>query len=113
MCNVPTVVRATEVRIGAPSIQWPMVAAALRFCVVTTFYPPYNFGGDGIYAHRLANALARRGHRVSVIHSPSAYELLARRIVELARGGERDHDRLVAAALAQRPHGLRLVTDNG
>jgi hypothetical protein len=23
--------------------------AALRFCIVTTFYPPYNFGGDGIY----------------------------------------------------------------
>jgi len=50
---------------------------ALGFCVVSTFYPPYNFGGDGIYAHRLANALARRGHRVTVIHSPSAYELLA------------------------------------
>ena len=50
---------------------------ALRFCLITTFYPPYNFGGDGIYAHRLANALARRGHRVTVIHSPSAYELLA------------------------------------
>ena len=47
----------------------------LRFCIVTTFYPPYNFGGDGIYAHRLANALARRGHRVTVLHSPSAYEL--------------------------------------
>ncbi len=50
---------------------------ALRFCVVSTFYPPYNFGGDGIYAHRLSNALAQRGHRVTVIHSPSAYELLA------------------------------------
>lgn len=44
---------------------------------MSTFYPPYNFGGDGIYAHRLVNALARRGHRVTVIHSPSAYELLA------------------------------------
>ena len=50
---------------------------ALEFCIVSTFYPPYNFGGDGIYAHRLANALARRNHRVTVIHSPSAYELLA------------------------------------
>ncbi|HZI83567.1 MAG TPA: glycosyltransferase family 4 protein [Casimicrobiaceae bacterium] len=54
-----------------------MVDDALRFCLVGTFYPPYNFGGDGIYAHRLANALAQRGHRVTVIHSPSAYELLA------------------------------------
>jgi len=49
----------------------------LRFCIVTTFYPPYNFGGDGIYAHRLANGLARRGHEVTVLHSPSAYEALA------------------------------------
>ncbi|MBI4516685.1 MAG: glycosyltransferase [Deltaproteobacteria bacterium] len=51
----------------------------LRFCLVTTFYPPYNFGGDGVYAHRLANGLARRGHQVTVLHSPSAYELLAGR----------------------------------
>jgi len=51
----------------------------LRFCIVTTFYPPYNFGGDGIYAHRLANGLARRGHQVTVLHSPSAYEMSAGR----------------------------------
>ena len=50
---------------------------ALRFCIVSTFYPPYSFGGDGIYSHRLANGLAKRGHKVTVIHSPSAYELLA------------------------------------
>ena len=49
----------------------------LRFCLVTTFYPPYNFGGDGIYAHRLANGLARLGHDVTVLHSPTAYEMLA------------------------------------
>jgi glycosyltransferase involved in cell wall biosynthesis len=51
---------------------------ALRFCIVTTFYPPYNFGGDGIYAHRLANGLARLGHQVTVLHSPSAYTMLSR-----------------------------------
>ncbi len=49
----------------------------MRLCIVTTFYPPYNFGGDGIYAHRLANGLAQRGHEVTVLHSPSAYEALA------------------------------------
>ncbi len=49
----------------------------LRFCLVSTFYPPYNFGGDGIYAHRLANGLARLGHQVTVLHSPTAYEMLA------------------------------------
>ena len=27
---------------------------ALRFCLVTTFYPPYHFGGDAIFVHRLA-----------------------------------------------------------
>jgi hypothetical protein len=35
--------------------------------MVTTFYPPYNFGGDGIYVHALSNELARRG-QVDVIH---------------------------------------------
>jgi glycosyltransferase involved in cell wall biosynthesis len=49
----------------------------LRFCLVSTFYPPYNFGGDGVYAHRLANGLARLGHQVTVLHSPTAYEMLA------------------------------------
>ncbi|MCK6554752.1 glycosyltransferase family 4 protein [Candidatus Binatia bacterium] len=58
-----------------------MPDSPLRICLVSTFYPPYNFGGDGIYAHRLANGLARRGHSVTVLHSPSAYEMLAGRRV--------------------------------
>ncbi len=49
----------------------------LKFCLVSTFYPPYNFGGDGIYAHRLANGLARLGHHVTVLHSPTAYVMAA------------------------------------
>ncbi|WP_411281024.1 glycosyltransferase family 4 protein [Gemmatimonas sp.] len=44
-----------------------------RFCFVTTFYPPYHFGGDGVFVYRLAEALAARGHRVDVIHSIDAY----------------------------------------
>ena len=40
----------------------------MKFCMVTTFYPPYNFGGDGIFVYRLSNELARRGHRVDVVH---------------------------------------------
>jgi glycosyltransferase involved in cell wall biosynthesis len=51
----------------------------LRFCMITTFYPPYNFGGDGVFVHRLSNELARRGHDVDVIHCTDSYRLLARR----------------------------------
>lgn len=40
----------------------------MKFCMVTTFYPPFNFGGDGIFVYRLSNELARRGHRVDVVH---------------------------------------------
>jgi glycosyltransferase involved in cell wall biosynthesis len=47
--------------------------------MITTFYPPYNFGGDGIYVHGLANALARRGHRIDVIHCRDAYHSLTGR----------------------------------
>ena len=25
---------------------------AMKFCMVTTFYPPYNFGGDGLFIQR-------------------------------------------------------------
>ena len=30
----------------------------LRVAVVTTFYPPCNFGGDGIYIRNLVHSLA-------------------------------------------------------
>lgn len=48
----------------------------LRFTLVTTFYPPFNFGGDGIHVARLADGLAQRGHRVQVVHAPDAFSLL-------------------------------------
>jgi len=47
--------------------------------MITTFYPPYNFGGDGIFVYQLSNELARRGHYVDVIHCIDAYHLLAGR----------------------------------
>jgi glycosyltransferase involved in cell wall biosynthesis len=53
-----------------------MAERSLSFCMVTTFYPPYHFGGDAVYVYRLANELARRGHRVTVVHSADAYRLL-------------------------------------
>src|SRR5262245_29088573 len=51
--------------------------SGLRFAMVTTFYPPYNFGGDGMGVLRLSRALVRRGHHVTVIHDADAYEVLA------------------------------------
>lgn len=49
----------------------------MRFCMVTTFYPPYNFGGDGIFVHQLSNELAKRGHHVEVVHCRDAYQFLS------------------------------------
>src|SRR6266513_1460747 len=43
--------------------------------MVTTFYPPYHFGGDGVSVYRLSEALAERGHSVDVIHSVDAFRL--------------------------------------
>ena len=50
--------------------------SALRFLMVTTFYPPYNFGGDGIGIQRLSRGLVKRGHQVTVLHDADAYNLL-------------------------------------
>lgn len=50
--------------------------SSLRFCMVATFYPPFNFGGDGIGLQRLARALVQRGHEVTVIHDVDAYKAL-------------------------------------
>jgi glycosyltransferase involved in cell wall biosynthesis len=49
----------------------------LRIAMLTTFYPPYAFGGDGIAVQRLASALANRGCEVTVIHDENAYVCLA------------------------------------
>lgn len=44
--------------------------------MVSTFYPPYSFGGDAMYIYRLANELAKRGHFVDVFHCEDAFLLL-------------------------------------
>jgi glycosyltransferase involved in cell wall biosynthesis len=49
---------------------------SLSICMVTTFYPPYHFGGDALHAYRLTNALARSGHEVTVVSSADAYVAL-------------------------------------
>ena len=48
-----------------------------RIAMLTTFYPPYNFGGDGVGIQRLARAFARRGWHVTVVHEADAYLTLA------------------------------------
>lgn len=50
----------------------------LRFAMVSTFYPPYHFGGDAVFLRRLSHALARRGHTVEVIHDLDAFTSLHR-----------------------------------
>ena len=52
--------------------------SALRFLMLTTFYPPYNFGGDGIGIQRLSRGLVKRGHHVTVVHDADAYNCCTR-----------------------------------
>ncbi len=49
------------------------MSARLRIASITTFYPPYNFGGDGIDVQRTARTLAAMGHEVTVIHDTDTY----------------------------------------
>ena len=56
------------------------MSSGLRFCMVTTFYPPYSYGGDGITVQRLGRALVRAGHDVTVVHDAGAYAALGHRM---------------------------------
>jgi glycosyltransferase involved in cell wall biosynthesis len=47
--------------------------------MLSTFYPPYNYGGDGITLQRLCRALVRAGHEVTVVHDADAFTSLGRR----------------------------------
>lgn len=52
-------------------------ARRLKVCLVTTYYPPYHFGGDAIFVQSLARGLASRGHSVEVIHCEDAFRIRA------------------------------------
>lgn len=69
----------------------------LSFCLVATFYPPASFGGDAIHLQRLARGLVRRGHRVRVVHNPTAHRMLARGPAERASSDLDDGVEVVAA----------------
>ncbi|HEY0872632.1 MAG TPA: glycosyltransferase family 4 protein [Vicinamibacterales bacterium] len=73
----------------------------LRFCLVTTFYPPFNFGGDGITIRRLANLLAESGHHVEVAHCVDAFDMLRPEGVPPS-GPYDDHPAIVHHALRSR-----------
>jgi glycosyltransferase involved in cell wall biosynthesis len=51
----------------------------IRFCMVTTFYPPRSFGGDAVAVQSLARALVRAGHEVTVVCDDDAYRTLSSR----------------------------------
>jgi glycosyltransferase involved in cell wall biosynthesis len=59
------------------SLERPLIDSAgpLRVAIVTTFYPPCNFGGDGRYVQSLVHALARRGCEVEVIYDADAWRV--------------------------------------
>lgn len=52
---------------------------SLRIAMLTTFYPPFSFGGDAVGVQRLARALAARGHETTVIHDEDAFLTLGGR----------------------------------
>ena len=44
----------------------------MRFGMITTFYPPFSYGGDATYVRSLAKSLTAIGHEVEVISSTNA-----------------------------------------
>lgn len=71
----------------------------IRFLHLTTFYPPYSFGGDAMYVHRLAHALGDAGHRVDIVHCVDAYRLLH---PDQPEGGLAEHPRVRVFGLRSR-----------
>lgn len=71
----------------------------LRFCFVTTFYPPHNFGGDGIGVQRWARALVRRGHDVTVLYDSDCFETLSDKPAAAADPSDGVHVRRVRTGL--------------
>jgi glycosyltransferase involved in cell wall biosynthesis len=52
--------------------------------MLSTFYPPYNYGGDGITLQRLCRSLVRAGHDVTVVHDADAYMSLGHPVPNVA-----------------------------
>lgn len=50
----------------------------MRFCMLSTFYPPHHFGGDATYVRALSRELVRRGHHVEVVYCEDAFNAVNR-----------------------------------
>jgi hypothetical protein len=83
----------------------PNSARPLRFCIVATFYPPDNFGGDGIFAHFERVAHGFGPHALRVVGRPIAQDVV-RDVQEMA--GHRDHRDLPPPARAPKAEASRL-----
>lgn len=81
----------------------------LRFCLLSTFYPPWNFGGDGVQVERLAHALGDAGHEVTVLHSPLVHRLMNGSLEHEPR----EHPRVEVVALEESVPSLAGVYLNG
>lgn len=84
--------------------------SARHFCFVTTFYPPFHFGGDAISTYRLVEALAAAGHRVDVVHSEDAY--LLQGLAEPRRDAIRHHPNVRVFGLRSRARRLAPVVSH-
>ena len=51
----------------------------MRFCMVTTYYPPYHFGGDAVFVRNLAQDLVHHGHQVEIVHCLDAFQAGSRK----------------------------------
>jgi glycosyltransferase involved in cell wall biosynthesis len=81
---------------------------ALRFCLVTTFYPPYHFGGDAVFVHRLARAETLTPlFSTLVSHQIGAPGPYARRLREILVAGRYDVIHFHNVSLAGGPGVLR------
>ena len=67
--------------------------------MVTTFYPPFAFGGDGVFVWRLSNCLASAGHAVDVIHCLDSYRAVGGRALP---AGWENHPNITLHSLKSR-----------
>lgn len=75
---------------------------SLRILMLTTFYPPYSFGGDGVSVQRMALALADRGHEVTVVHDEDAFLSLGGQSPAVPSGAVTPKDKIEVIGLRSR-----------